>query len=65
MVTRAIIETYIRQLRATFEVYTRTQVCVAALRFGLVAFDDARILLVAFVSRRAALWVKNGDDYSD
>jgi DNA-binding CsgD family transcriptional regulator len=38
---RSTIETYMTQLRQTFDVYSRTQLCVAALRFGLIAFDDA------------------------
>lgn len=34
------IETYIRQLLRSLDVYNRTQLCVKALRLGLIAFDD-------------------------
>ena len=39
--SRLTIETYMAQLRQAFDVYTRTQLCVTALRLGLIAFDDA------------------------
>jgi len=35
------VETYMRQLRQTFDVYSRTQLCIAAFRLGLLAFEDA------------------------
>lgn len=38
--SRTTIETYMGQLRRAFGVGTRTQLCVTALRLGLVAFDD-------------------------
>jgi DNA-binding CsgD family transcriptional regulator len=38
---RTTIETYMRQLRQGFDVYTRTQLCIVALRFGVLAFEDA------------------------
>lgn len=38
---RSTVETYMAQLRLAFDVYSRAQLCVCAVRFGLVAFDDA------------------------
>ncbi len=35
------VETYMAQMRQAFDVYGRTQLCNAALRFGLLAFEDA------------------------
>lgn len=35
------VETYMAQLRQSFDVYSRSQLTAQALRFGLVAFEDA------------------------
>ncbi len=35
------VESYMAQMRQAFDVYGRTQLCNAALRFGLLAFEDA------------------------
>lgn len=35
------VETYMTQMRQTFDVYSRTQLCNNALRFGLLPFEDA------------------------
>jgi DNA-binding CsgD family transcriptional regulator len=35
------VETYMAQMRQLFGVYGRTQLCNQALRFGLIAFEDA------------------------
>jgi len=40
-IKRSTVEFYMSQMRLAFDVYSRTQLCVAALRFGLVAFEDA------------------------
>lgn len=39
--SRTTIETYMAQLRRALDVYTRTQLCVAALRLGFIGMDDA------------------------
>lgn len=39
--SRTTIETYMAQLRRALDVYSRTQLCVTAVRFGLIAFEDA------------------------
>lgn len=38
---RSTIETYMTQLRQALDVGTRTQLCIHALRIGLIAFEDA------------------------
>jgi DNA-binding CsgD family transcriptional regulator len=36
------IRSYIAELKQSFSVYSRSQLCVAAVRYGFVAFDEAR-----------------------
>lgn len=38
---RSTIETYMAQLRQAFDVYSRTQICLTAVRLGLIGFEDA------------------------
>lgn len=38
---RSTVETYMAQLRQLFDVYSRTQLAILALRFGLIGFEDA------------------------
>ncbi|RQW36735.1 autoinducer binding domain-containing protein [Novosphingobium sp. LASN5T] len=38
---RSTIETYMAQLRQAFDVYSRTQICLMAVRLGLIGYEDA------------------------
>ena len=38
---QSTIETYMAQLRQAFDVYSRTQICLTAVRLGLIGLEDA------------------------